>query len=89
MPKTTSIWTCILNVIIYYFFIINNKTSSKNNQKSTMNPSTQEVYEGYSKRSIKKMHGKYNYQVTQTKKQKHPKNLSIQNSSYTCIVWKF
>lgn len=47
-----------------------------------MNPSTQEVYEGYSKRSIKKMHGKYNYQVTQTKKQKHkhkhPKNLSIQ-----------
>lgn len=47
--------------MIYYFFIINNKTSSKNNQKSTMNPSTQEVYEGYSKRSIKKMHGKYNY----------------------------
>lgn len=47
-----------------------------------MNPSTQEVYEGYSKRSIKKMHGKYNNQVTQTKKQKHehkhPKNLSIQ-----------
>lgn len=66
----------------FLFFIINNKTSSKNNQKSTMNPSTQEVYEGYSKRSIKKMHGKYNYQVTQTKKQKHkhkhPKNLSIQ-----------
>lgn len=65
-----------------FFFIINNKTSSKNYQKSTMNPSTQEVYEGYSKRSIKKMHGKYNYQVTQTKKQKHehkhPKNLSIQ-----------
>lgn len=66
----------------FFFFIINNKTSSKNNQKSTMNPSTQEVYEGYSKRSIKKMHGKYNNQVTQTKKQKHehkhPKNLSIQ-----------
>lgn len=66
----------------FFFFIINNKTSSKNNQKSTMNPSKQEVYEGYSKRSIKKMHGKYNNQVTQTKKQKHehknPKNLSIQ-----------
>lgn len=66
----------------FFFFIINNKTSSKNNQKSTMNPSTQEVYEGYSKRSIKKMHGKYNNQVTQKKKQKHehkhPKNLSIQ-----------
>lgn len=68
--------------MIFFFIIINNKTSSKNNQKSTMNPSTQEVYEGYSKRSIKKMHGKYNNQVTQTKKQKHkhkhPKNLSIQ-----------
>ena len=64
------------------FFFINNKTSSENNQKSTMNPSTLEVYEGYSKRSIKKMHGKCNYQLTQTKKQKHkhkhPKNLSIQ-----------
>ena len=56
---------------LLFFFIINNKTSSKNNQKSTMNPSTLEVYEGYSKRSIKKMHRKYNYQVTQTKKQKH------------------
>jgi len=58
------------------FFFINNKTSSENNQKRL------EVYKGYSKRSIKKMHGKYNYQVTQTKKQKHmhkhPKNLSIQ-----------
>ena len=66
----------------FFFFLINNKTSSENNQKSTMNPSTLEVYKGYSKRSIKKDAWKVQLSSNSNKEakaqDKHPKNLSIQ-----------
>lgn len=61
------------NLLTQGFLLISNKTSLKNNRKSTMNPSSQAVYKGFSIRSMKineKDGGKYKYQLTQTKKQK-------------------